>query len=105
MPVEIIDIRKDIPKPKRKRKSVIESTKEWQYVQTKLSNGLKPHEGLRIVLTNETMRKVKHAPRMLQKRIERYLEELKLDYDVFRRGSTEEGTPILYVAGRDGRLS
>lgn len=105
MPVEVIDIRRDIPRPSRKRKSAVENTKEWQYVETKLRAGLKPYEGLRIVLTHETMKKIKNAPRMRQKRIKRYLKDLHLEYDVFQRSSTEEGTPIIWVSGRSEKVT
>jgi len=98
MPVEVIDTRKAIPKATRKRHSALEDTKEWVYVMTKLQHGLKPNEGLRIVLSKETTEEVKHAPRLFKKLVDRLMKELKLDYDVFQRGTTDEGTPILYIA-------
>lgn len=105
MPVKVIDIRRDIPRPSRKRKSAVEDTKEWQYVETKLRAGLKPYEGLQVILTNETLKKVKNAPRMFQKRVQRYLKELNLEYDVFQRGTTEEGTPVIWVSGRSEKVT
>lgn len=100
MPVQVIDLRKDIPKPQRHRKSALEDTEEYRYVMTKLAAGLKPNEGLRIVLSGPTLKKVKNAPRLFKAIVQKYVTEMKLDYDVFHRGTTPEGTPILYVAGR-----
>jgi hypothetical protein len=47
---------------------------------------------------------VKHTPRLFKKLIEKQMEELRLPYKVFPRGTTEEGTPIIYVINpnRDG---
>lgn len=105
MPVEVIDIRKQLPKATRNRHSALEDTMEWSYVVTKLAHGLKPNEGLRIVLSKATADELKHAPRLFKKRVEHYIASLKLDYAVFQRGVTEEGTPILYVANLDKRFA
>lgn len=105
MPVEVIDLRKGIPRATRHRKSALDDSKEWRYVQTKLSNGLKPHEGLKIVLTPELLHKVKNAARLFKEKTEKYIEELHLNYDVFQRGTTSEGNPVIYVADRDSNIA
>jgi hypothetical protein len=104
MPVEVIDVRK-LPKARRNRHSALEDTKEWKYVITKLQHGLKPNEGLRVVLSKETLDEVKNAPRLFKRFLKRYMDDLKLEYDIFQRGETEEGSPILYVTCPDKRFT
>lgn len=105
MPVEVINVQKDLPKATRNRHSVLEDTKEWTYVVTKLSHGLKPNEALRVVLPKDTMKKLKHAPRLFKMLVERYIQSMKMDYSVFTRGTTDEGTPVLYIANLDKRFT
>jgi hypothetical protein len=105
MPVEVINVSKQLPKATRNRHSALEDTKEWTYVLTKLTHGLKPNEGLRIVLSKDTLDEVKHAARLFKKLVEKHLQSLDLDYEVFQRGVTEEGTPILYITNPDKRFT
>ena len=55
MGVEVVDVRKELPKPSRKRGSIITSTPEWQETITKIDAGLKPHEGLKVVAQPEDL--------------------------------------------------
>jgi hypothetical protein len=102
MPVEVIDVRKQLPGPTRKRHSILKSTKEWSAVLTKLERGLKPNEGLRVVLTQDTLDKVEHAGRLFKRHMERHLKTMHLNYQVYQRGTTEDGAPIIYISNSQG---
>lgn len=105
MPVEVINAVKQIPKATRNRHSALEDTKEWTLVMTKLQHGLKPNEGLRIVLTQDTLKEVKHAARLFKMLVDKHMKKLKLDYDVFQRGTTEDGSPVIYITNPDKRFA
>ena len=97
MAVEIIDVRKELPGPSRKRNSVIMGTPEWQETIAKIDAGLKPHEGLKIVLSQKTLAKLgKYAPRTLKIQLKKYVQERKPGLAVFYRGS-QDGVPIVWV--------
>jgi hypothetical protein len=100
MGVEVVDVRKQLPKPSRKRVSVIMKTSEWQETIAKIDEGLKPHEGLKVVVSEKTLAKLgKHgrfASRTLKIQLKKYVQERKRGLAVFYRGS-EDGQPVIWV--------
>jgi hypothetical protein len=97
MAVELVDVRKDLPTPSRKRKSVIMGTPEWEEAVTKIDSGLKQHEGLKIVVSPKTLAKLgKYAPRTLKIQLKRYVQERRPALAVFYRGS-QDGVPVIWV--------
>ena len=101
MPVEVIDVRKDLPRPSRKRKSIIMDTPEWQETITKIEAGLRPHEGLKVVLSPKSLAKLKkkharYAPRTLKIQLKKYVQERQPGLAVFYRGS-QDGVPVIWV--------
>lgn len=95
--VEVVDVRTDLPTPSRKRKSVIMGTPEWKETIAKIDAGLKPHEGLKIVLSQKTLAKLgRYAPRTLKIQLKRYVQERKPGLAVFYRGS-QDRVPIVWV--------
>ncbi len=97
MAVELIDVRKDLPGPSRKRRSVAMDTPEWQEAVAKIDSGLKPHEGLKIVVSPKTLAKLgRYASRTLKIQLKRYVQERKPGLAVFYRGS-QGGEPVIWV--------
>src|ERR1700677_957673 len=97
MGVELIDVRKELPGPSRNGNSVIVHTPEWQETVAKIDAGLKPHEGLKIVLGQKTLAKLgRYAPRTLKIQLKRYVQGRKPSLAVFYRGS-QDGVPIVWV--------
>jgi hypothetical protein len=100
MGVELIDVRKELPKPSRKRESVIMSTPEWQEAIAKIEAGLRAHAGLKLVLSPKTLSKLgkygRFASRTLKIQLKKYVQERKLDLAVFYRGS-QDGQPVIWV--------
>jgi len=100
MAVEIIDVRKDLPNPSRRRRSVAMDTPEWQDAVAKIDSGLKPHEGLRIVVSPKTLAKLgRYAPRTLKIQLKRYVQERKPGLVVFYRGSQDD-VPVIWVTDK-----
>lgn len=104
MAVKIIDVSK-IPTPRRNRHSALHDSQEWITTMAKITHGLKLNEAIEVTFSDKTLKQVKHAPRIFKKLLETFMEDNKMDYDVFQRGQTEEGTPIIYVANPDKRFS
>ena len=100
MGVEVVDVRKELPKPSRKRGSIITSTPEWQETIAKIDAGLKPHEGIKVVLSQKTLAKLgkyaRFASRTLKIQLKKYVQERKRGLAVFYRGS-QDGQPVIWV--------
>jgi hypothetical protein len=96
MPVHVIS-KKDIPaKQERHRESALEHTKEWQIAMTKLQHGLVENEALKIVLSPETTKAMKHAGPMFRKMLLKRMKAANIRYKVFLQGS-EGGQPIIFI--------
>jgi hypothetical protein len=50
-PMRVIDTRKQLPQRKRNRRSMIMDTEEWREAVKKIDSGLKPHEGIELVVS------------------------------------------------------
>ena len=50
MPLDVINVHKELPKATRQRHSVLDDTKEWKQLKTVLEQGLKPNEGRRVAM-------------------------------------------------------
>jgi hypothetical protein len=100
MGVEVVDVRKQLPKPSRKRESVIMKTTEWQKTIAKIDEGLKPHEGVKVVLSQKTLAELgkyeRYASRTLKIQLKKYVQERKRGLAVFYRGS-QDGQPVIWV--------
>lgn len=100
MAVELVDVRKELPTPSRKRKSVIMSTPEWEDAVAKIDSGLKPHEGLKIVVSPKTLAKLgkhaRYATRTLKIQLKKYVQDRRPALAVFYRGS-QDGQPVIWV--------
>jgi hypothetical protein len=96
MPVELIKQDAIPAKQQRHRPSVVERTKEWQQVMDYLHDGLPKKGALRIILSPETTKQLKHAPVMFRKMLQKRLKEMKLEYEVFVQGKEGE-QPVLFI--------
>jgi hypothetical protein len=98
MPVELIKQDAIPAKQQRHRPSVVERTKEWQQVMDYLHDGLPKKGALRIILSPETTKQLKHAPVMFRKMLQKRLKEMKLEYEVFVQGKEGEQPVLFYHA-------
>lgn len=98
MPIYNVKV-KDIPITKRVRHNVIKQDDDFIKLKTMLSNGLKPGEAKRVVLSSELLRKRKNAARLFKMAIVEYIRELNLPYDVKIR-DINGVSPEIYVVAR-----
>lgn len=99
MPMKVIDIRKQLPQRKRIRRSMIMDTEEWKEAVKKIDSGLKPHEGIELVVSAKAKADIgENAARILKYQLQKYIKERGLDLEVFFRGKDDEtGQPITFV--------
>ena len=73
-------------------------TPEWQGAVAKIDSGLKPHEGLKIVVSPKTLAKLgKYAPRTLKIQLKRYVQERKEARSCRVLSASQNGVPVIWV--------
>ena len=78
---------------------MIMDTEEWREAVKKIDSGLKPHEGIELVVSKQAQSEVgENVARILKYQLQKYVKERGLQLEVFFRGKDEDtGLPITYV--------
>lgn len=97
MPIRICSV-SDFSRPVRGRRSIVTQLAEYLDLKTKLSNGLKPNEGVEITLSPSSEKGHKSILQTFKRQVQKDLAKLKLnDYEV-SAFKNDSGQNVITVA-------